>query len=46
MYESLTRVTTQGGDTEYFPIIVGLHQSSSRSPYLVALVLDVLNDHI
>jgi len=43
MYEGAsTSVRTQDGATEYFPIIIGLHQESTLSPYLFTLVLDVL----
>jgi len=47
MYEGVsTSVRTQGGDTEDFSITIGLHQGSTLSPYLFALVLDVLTEHI
>ncbi|RHN48204.1 putative RNA-directed DNA polymerase [Medicago truncatula] len=39
-------VRTQDGTTEDFPITIGLHQGSTLSPYLFALVLDVLTEHI
>jgi len=32
--------------TKYFPISVGLHQGSALSPYLFALVMDVLARHL
>ena len=41
-----TSVRTQDGDTEDFPIIIGLHQGSTLIPYLFTLVLDVLTEHI
>ncbi|KAL0906290.1 hypothetical protein M5K25_024773 [Dendrobium thyrsiflorum] len=41
-----TCVQTQGGLTKYFPISVGLHQGSALSPYLFALVMDVLTRHL
>ena len=43
---AVTCVRTQGGLTKYFPISVGLHQGSSLSPYLFALVMDVLTGHL
>ncbi|PKU76023.1 integrator complex subunit 11 [Dendrobium catenatum] len=43
---AITCVQTQGGLTKYFPISVGLHQGSALSPYLFALVLDVLTRHL
>jgi hypothetical protein len=39
-------VRRQGGDTDDFPITIGLHQGSTLSPYLCTLVLDVLMEHI
>ncbi|XP_070039133.1 secreted RxLR effector protein 78-like [Nicotiana tomentosiformis] len=41
-----TRVRTVGGDSEHFPIVMGLHQGSALSPFLFALVLDALTNHI
>ncbi|KAM2784937.1 hypothetical protein PS2_006010 [Malus domestica] len=47
MYEGAkTAVRTHEGQTESFPITVGLHQGSSLSPYLFALVMDELTGHI
>ncbi|KAM1110894.1 hypothetical protein ACFX19_010231 [Malus domestica] len=47
MYEGAkTTVRTHEGQTESFPITVGLHQGSSLSPYLFALVMDELTGHI
>ena len=47
MYERVTtRVRTQGGETDDFPITIGLHQGSTLSPYLFTLILDVLTEHI
>ncbi|CAN6544124.1 unnamed protein product [Malus baccata var. baccata] len=41
MYEGAkTAVRTHEGQTESFPITVGLHQGSSLSPYLFVLVMD------
>jgi hypothetical protein len=36
----VTSVRTSDGDTNDFPIIIGLHQGSALSPYLFALVMD------
>jgi hypothetical protein len=41
MYDSVvTSVRTSDGDTNDFPINIGLHQGSALSPYLFALVMD------
>ena len=37
-----TSVRTAVGDTEVFPIDIGLHQGSAISPFLFAIVLDEL----
>ena len=41
-----TTLRTTVGETNDFLIIVGLHQGSALSPYLFALVIDVLTRHI
>ncbi|KAF3644195.1 60S ribosomal protein L10a [Capsicum annuum] len=41
-----TRVRTAGGDSEHFPVETGLHQRSTLSPFLFALVIDVLTRSI
>ena len=41
MYDGAV-VRTHEGQTESFPITVGLHEGSSLSPYLFALVMDKL----
>lgn len=47
MYEGVsTSVWTQGGETDGFPITIGLHQGSTLSPYLFTLTLNVLTKHI
>ena len=47
MYDGAeTAVRTHEGQTESFPITVGLHQGSSLSPYLFSLVMDELTGHI
>ena len=41
MYNNVvTSVRTSDGDTDDFPIRIGLHQESALSPYLFALVMD------
>jgi hypothetical protein len=41
MYDNIvTSVRTRNGDTNDFPINIGLHQGSTLSPYLFALVMD------
>ena len=41
MYDKVvTSVRTTDGDTNVFPINIGLHQGSALSPYLFALVID------
>jgi hypothetical protein len=41
MYDNVvTIVRTSDGDTNDFPINIGLHQGSALSPYLFALVID------
>jgi hypothetical protein len=41
MYNNaMTSVRTNDGNTDYFPIKIGLHQGSTLSPYLFALVID------
>lgn len=47
MYEGArTCVSTPGGETDYFPVQVGLHQGSALSPFLFALVMDVVSGPI
>jgi hypothetical protein len=36
----VTSVRTSDGDTNDFPINIGLHQGSALSPYLFSLVMD------
>jgi hypothetical protein len=41
MYDNVvTSVRTSDGDTNDFPINIGLHQGSALSPYLFTLVMD------
>ncbi|XP_070034897.1 secreted RxLR effector protein 78-like [Nicotiana tomentosiformis] len=47
IYDGLkTRVRIVGGDLDHFPVMMGLHQGSALSPFLFALVMDVLMRHI
>ena len=47
MYEGAkTRVRTVGGDSGHFQVLMGLHQGSTLSPFLFALVMDVLTRNI
>ena len=47
MYDGAkTRVRTVGGDSDHFPVVMGLHQGSALSPLLFALVIDALTRHI
>ncbi|XP_070058022.1 uncharacterized protein [Nicotiana tomentosiformis] len=47
MYDGAkTRARTAGGDSEHFPVEMGLHQGSTLSSFLLALALDVLTHHI
>ncbi|XP_070020328.1 uncharacterized protein [Nicotiana sylvestris] len=41
-----TQVRTVGGDSEYFPVVTGLHQGSAFSPFLFALVMDAITHNI
>ncbi|KAF3656511.1 putative DAG protein, chloroplastic-like [Capsicum annuum] len=46
-YDKVPReVRTVGGDSEHFPILKGLHQGSTLSPFLFTLVMDVLTRNI
>ncbi|XP_070040060.1 secreted RxLR effector protein 78-like [Nicotiana tomentosiformis] len=41
MYDGAkTRVKTVGGDSEYFPVVMGFHQGFALNPFLFALVMD------
>ena len=47
MYEgAITNVRTCGGLSDSFSITIGLHQCSSLSPFLFALVMDELTKNI
>ncbi|XP_070025044.1 uncharacterized protein [Nicotiana sylvestris] len=41
-----TRFRIVGGDSDHFPVKMGLHQGSALSLFLFALVLDALTHHI
>ena len=45
-YGAITFVKTTIGETSEFSITVGLHQGSTLSLYLFALVMDELTKHI
>lgn len=44
--EVSTSVQTQGGETDDFPITIGLYQGLTLSPYICTLILDVSTKHI
>jgi hypothetical protein len=47
MYDKVvTSLQTTDGDTNVFLINIGLHQGSSLSPYLFALVIDEITRDI
>ena len=47
MYNNVvTSVRTNDGNTDYFPIKIGLHQGSALSTYLFALVMDEVTRNI
>ena len=47
MYNNVvTSVRTNDGDTDVFPIKIGLHQGSALSPYLFTLVIDKITRDI
>ncbi|GMP98111.1 hypothetical protein CsSME_00046122 [Camellia sinensis var. sinensis] len=47
MYEGVvTTIRSSAGETNEFPITVGLHQESTLSPYLFALIMDELTRNI
>nr|XP_009794373.1 PREDICTED: uncharacterized protein LOC104241155 [Nicotiana sylvestris] len=47
MYDGAkTWVRTTGGDSDYFPVEMGLHQGSTLSPFLFSLAMDSLTRHI
>ena len=47
MYERVkTSVKSPAGDTEYFRIDIGLHQSSALSPFLFTIIMDELTKEI
>nr|XP_016506853.1 PREDICTED: uncharacterized protein LOC107824567 [Nicotiana tabacum] len=39
-------VRTVGGDSDYFSVMMGLHQGSTLSPFIFAMAMDVLTRHI
>ena len=47
MYKDVkTIVRSSVGDTEKFPVKVGLHQGSALSPYLFDIVLDIITEDV
>ncbi|XP_070005160.1 secreted RxLR effector protein 78-like [Nicotiana sylvestris] len=47
MYDGVnTQVRMVDGDSDHFPVMMGLHQELALSPFLCALVMDVLMHHI
>ena len=47
MYDgAATSVSTPGGDSDYFPVQVGLHQGSTLSPFLFTIVMDAVSGGI
>jgi hypothetical protein len=40
----VTSVRTRGGDTDDFPIKIGLHQGSALSPYIDLVMAEVTRD--
>ena len=47
MYDGAkTQVRTVGGDSDHFPVMMGLHQGSALNPFLFALVMNILTRHI
>ena len=47
MYNGVrTRVRTLAGDTDDFPIDIGLHQGSALSPFLLTIVMNELTREI
>ncbi|XP_060190818.1 uncharacterized protein LOC132620134 [Lycium barbarum] len=47
MYDGAkTRVRTARGDSEHFPVTMGLHQGSALSPFLFVVAMDALTSHI
>ncbi|VFR02670.1 unnamed protein product [Cuscuta campestris] len=47
MYDAaMTRVRTSGGDSNSFSVGMGLHQGSALSPFMFALVMDVLTQGV
>ncbi|XP_070032477.1 uncharacterized protein [Nicotiana tomentosiformis] len=47
MYDGVkTRVRTVGGDSDYFPVMMGLHQGSSLTHFYFPLAMDMLTLHI
>ena len=47
MYNNVvTNVRTNDGNTDYFPIKIGLHQGSALSQYLFALVMEEVTRNI
>ena len=44
--EVLSRVSVEGEDSKEFAVRVGLHQGSVLSPFIFAVVMDVMTEEV